>query len=86
MSPNFQVNTYQAIVITNTTKSFAIFTYQCGAMSWHGNATIGFNAGGNFHENHPLSGSAGVSSIACENSSRTVWRNLIYELTPRGSS
>jgi len=53
-------------------------------MAWHGNATIGFNAGGTLFENHPLSGMAYVNSIACTNQSRTVWTNLVYRLTPRG--
>ena len=79
-----QVNSYQAIVITNGTKSFAVFTYQCGAMAWHGSATIGFNSGGAYFENHPLSGTANVNSVACENSRLSVWTNLVYELTPRG--
>lgn len=81
---NFQINTHQTIVITNGTESFAVFTYLCGAMAWHGNATIGFNAGGTFFKNHPLSGTADVSSIACEDSSHMVWTNLVYKLTPRG--
>lgn len=79
-----QVNSYQAIVITNGTESFAVFTYQCGAMAWHGSATIGFNSGGAFFENHPLSGTRNANSIACENSKLAVWTNVVYKLTPRG--
>jgi hypothetical protein len=80
----FQTNTYQAVVITNGTESFVVFTYQCGAMTWHGNATIGFNAGGTWFENHPFSGTVNANLIACTNSSQTVWTNLVYKLTPRG--
>lgn len=78
-----QTNSYQGIVITNGTDSFAIFTYQCGAMTWSGNATIGFNAGGSHFENHPLSGTSSAKSIACMNYD-TVWANLVFKLTPNG--
>ena len=81
-----QTNTYQAVVITDGSESFAIFTYLCGAMAWHGNATIGFNAGGTWFENHVLSGTAGANSIACTNRSSSVWTNVVYKLTPRGMS
>lgn len=79
-----QTNTYQAVLITDGSKSFAIFTYQCGAMTWHGNATIGFNAGGTFFENHYLSGTTNAHLISCSNFSHTVWANLVYRLIPRG--
>jgi hypothetical protein len=77
-----QTNSYQGLVITDGRDSFAVFTYQCGAMTWSGNATIGFNAGGSQYENHPLSGSSITRSIACMNYSSTVWINLLFKLTP----
>ena len=61
-----------------------MFSYQCGGMTWNGNATIGFNAGGTWFENHPLSRTSNANSVACLNNSRTVWTNLVYKLTPRG--
>lgn len=73
-------------MITSGEESFAIFTYQCGAMAWHGNATIGFNAGGTWFENHPLSRTVNANSIACINDNYTVWTNLVYKLTPRGTT
>ena len=82
----FQTNSYQGIVVTNGTESYAVFIYQCGAVSWHGNATVGFNAGGTWFENHPLSGTRRVASIACLNSTTSVWTNLVYRLTPSGKS
>ena len=77
-----QTNSHQGIVITDGTDSFAVFTYQCGAMTWSGNATIGFNAGGSQFENHPLSGSSMTQSIGCMNYNSTVWTNLLFKLTP----
>jgi len=81
---HFQTNSYEGLVITNRTESYAVFTYLCGALSWHGNATIGFNAGGTLYKNYPGSGSSSVHSIACTNYSRSVWTNVVYKLTPNG--
>ena len=53
-------------------------------MSWHGNATVGFNAGGTLFENHPLTGTSSANLIACLSYSNTVWTNLVYKLTPSG--
>ena len=53
-------------------------------MTWSGNATIGFNAGGTQFENHPLSGTFSAMSIACLNSNNSVWTNLLFKLTPYG--
>ncbi len=77
-----QSNTYEGIVITNGKKSFAIFTYLCGSMNWHGYATIGINADGNFYTNYPLSGTSSVTEVACLNSPDSLVKNLIYPLTP----
>ena len=74
------------VVITDGTESFALFIYQCGAVSWYGNATVGFNAGGTWFENHPLSGTSSVSSVACLNSTGGIWTTLVYKLTPAGKS
>lgn len=81
-----QTNSYQGIVITDGTDSFAVFTYQCGAMTWSGNATIGYNAGGSQFENHPLSGSSNTESIGCMNYNNTVWTNIVFKLTPNSKT
>ena len=73
-------------MITDGTESYAVFIYQCGAVTWHGNATIGFNAGGTWFENHPLSGTFSADSVACLNYNSSVWTSLVYKLTPRGMS
>lgn len=83
---HFQTNSYQGIVITDGTESYALFIYQCGAVSWHGNATVGFNAGGTWFENHPFSGTRNVASVSCLNTTTSVWTNLVYKLTPDGKS
>ena len=74
-----QTNTFQGIVITNGYQSYTVFTYRCGSMQWSGNAVIGFKASSTLSEVHQLSGSS-ANSIACQNSPRNIWNNVIYQL------
>lgn len=74
-----QTNTFQGIVITNGYQSFTIFTYRCGSLQWSGDAVIGFKVNDELYEIHELSGNNG-SSIACQNSPRTIWSNVVYQL------
>ena len=77
-----QANSYQAVLITDgNQKSYAVFTFQCGLLNWAGDATIGFNAGGDYYENHPLSGLSLSNAIACVHND-SVWNNVIYNLVP----
>lgn len=77
-----QSNSYQAVLITDgANKSFAIFTFKCGALRWAGErSTIGFNAGGEYYANHPLSGQPFSNAIACLNNV-SIWNNIVYDLT-----
>ena len=77
-----QSNTFQAIAITDGSRSYAVYTYRCGDLEWSGGATIGYNGGpvGNFYANHPLSGSS-ASAIACLNSGVTEWSNVVYNIS-----
>ena len=79
-----QNNTYQAIIITDTTiKTYAIYTYQCGALNWAGEGIIGFNAGGDYYDNYPLSGLPQSNAIACVHANvGSVWNNQVYNLVP----
>ena len=70
------------MVVTDGTDSYALYIYQCGSMSWHGRATVGFNAGGSLFDNHPLSGNSSINSLACVNYTTTMWTSLVYKLTP----
>ena len=78
----FQTNTFQAITITNGTKSYAIFTYVCDMIEWSGSATIGFNAAGTFYANHPYSGTIDTDFIGCIHTPESSISNLIYDLVP----
>ena len=76
-----QNNSYQAVLITDgQEKSFAVFTFKCGTLNWSGRATTGFNAGGNYYANHPLSKQWFSSAISCLNN-HSVWNNVVYDLT-----
>lgn len=74
------MNSLQAVLITNGTTSYAVFTYQCGSLSWSRNTIIGYNAAGRIFENHPLSG-RNARNIACTNAPVSNWTNVLYNLT-----
>lgn len=78
-----QTNTFQGLVITDFTTSYAVFTYKCGDLGFSGDATIGFTAGDVLFANHRTSGYL-AKRIACVNSPDSQWVNLVYKLTADG--
>ena len=74
-----QRNSYQAVLITDGERSYALFLYHCDLLI-SGGAGIGYFASGNFFENHPLAKSARSDSVACSNSPHTAWNTLIYSI------
>ena len=48
-------------------------------MQWSDNAVIGFKANSELYEIHRLSG-RNANTIACQNSPRNVWSNVVYQL------
>ena len=75
-----QMNTLQAVLITNGTHSYTIFTYECGSIGWSFFTVIGYNAAGRIFENHPFSGSL-ADQIACANFPASNWTNVLYDLS-----
>ena len=75
-----QTNTFQGIVITNFTTSFAVFIYKCNDLQYSASATIGFTSFDVLFANHRLSG-YNAKNIACMNSGQNRWVNLVYKLT-----
>ena len=62
--------------------SYAIFTYKCDLLRWtNHNAGVGYSAGPNFFEEHPLSRNENVTDIDCLNYPSSVWYNLVYKLS-----
>ncbi len=78
------MNTYQAILATDGTSSYAIFTYRCGDINWARGSSIGYNAPGGIFFNHPLAGGTQAAGIDCSGSQ--TWTNLLYNLTGSSAS
>lgn len=77
---SLQTNTFQALVVTDGLRSYAVFTYKCNLLQWSGSnqhAVIGYNMRGRFM-NQPLSGFGQVVNVACVNNPATPWSNLVY--------
>ena len=68
-------------MITNGTKSYSVFTYECNQIEWSDESIIGYNAGGEYNETHPLSGTLLANAVDCLhiNTNVTV-NNIIYDL------
>ena len=69
-------------MVSDTLTTHVIFTYECEAMQWSRSgsnaAVIGFNAGGIYYHNHPLSGSTFIrDAVACTGRNVT---NMFYTL------
>ena len=76
-------------MITNGTKTYAVFTYHCDDITWASpgnNTVIGFYTGGTSYENHPLSGTPDASDIDCESYPPSLWNNIVYDVNPLGSN
>ena len=75
------MNTFQGILITNGTKSYSVFTYECDQLEWSDEAVIGYNAGGEYNATHPLSGTLLANAVDCLHSNINVTlNNIIYDL------
>ena len=60
-------STFQTVLITDGSSSYAVFIYECGGMEW-GGATIGWSeTHDSIRETHSLSG-RDSSDIGCTNS------------------
>ncbi len=72
------------MVVTDGSKTYSIFTYQCDLLDWSNEATIGYNAASDYFENHPLSGTVQADSLDCVNVpvDGSVWNNVVYDLVP----
>ena len=54
-------------------------------MNWSDEATIGFNAAGDYYMNHPFAGQLHANIIGCVHVSQgSPLNNVIYDLVPSG--
>ena len=68
--------------MTNGTQSYAVFTYECGDLDFPNLAVIGYYAPLGPHKTHPLSDTdVTADTIACVHL-KSVWNNIVYDLTP----
>ena len=72
--------------MTNFSRSFAVFTYQCGNLSYSGLVTIGFVTPDGLFANHPAALEGNAISIACLKSPFSEWVNVVYEISGKGTS
>jgi hypothetical protein len=70
-------NTFQGIIITNETTSFAVFIYECGGMDWSG-ADIGWVGSFYLYEKHPYGKTAYSKDMGCRYS--TTYSAIVYRL------
>lgn len=73
------------MLLSNSTKTYAIFIYNCDDVSWSDEATIGYNAAGDFFMNHPLSGRLHANAIGCVHvtaEDAVPINNVVYDLVP----
>ena len=82
-----QTNSFQAVLATDGTKSYAVFTYKCSSMNWAFQPTIGTNAGGTLYNNHPLTGYNYAFKIGCVHTGQPDdINNVVYDLVPNPDS
>ena len=77
----FQTNTFQGIVITDGTTSFAVFIYKCGDLNWESGTSIGFSAAGDLFANHPFAGRPDAQLLDCINQPANDYVNVIYAIS-----
>ena len=77
LSSQFATSTFEAVLITDGSSSYAVFIYECGGMEW-GGATIGWADTSSLYEKHSLSGLSTSSNIGCTNSN--FYSLLAYRL------
>ena len=74
-----QTNSFQAVLVSSNSTSYAIFTYRCGSLNWvNHKASIGYSAGEEFYTNHLLSRANNVNDVACLNEPYSEWSNIVY--------
>ena len=71
-------NTFQGILITDDSVTYAVFIYECGGMGW-GGGVIGWQAGPSQYASQSSSGESDNNYIGCEYSSTSS--AIVYELS-----
>ena len=72
----FTTSTFQCVLITDGSASYAVFIYDCGGMEW-GGAEIGWQATSSLYQKHNLSGYYSTD-VGCAYSSS--YSAIVYRL------
>ena len=70
-------NTFQGILITDDSSSYAVFIYDCGSMEW-GGGVIGWQEGLLQYNSHYLSGDSDSNDIGCLYS--TTYSAVVFKI------
>ena len=83
-----QTYTFQGMLVTDLSNSYAIFTYYCGDLSYsEHDAAIGYTIDRDLREIHEVSyRGEGPHTIACSNHPKSPWVNIVYNLTDNGKN
>ena len=79
--PQAITSTFQCVLITDGSTSYAVFIYECGGMEWDG-ASIGWQATSSLYQRHLLSGSHS-DKVDCEYSNFSS--AIVYRLDSKYS-
>ena len=60
----YSTNTFQGILITDDSSSYAVFIYDCGSMEW-GGGVIGWQEDLSDYNSHYLSGESDSNDVGC---------------------
>ena len=77
----YTTNSFQGVIITDGSVSYAVFLYACSYMRWSGNAVIGWQASSSYYRNHPLSGASNAKQIACLNNATSYYNTVLFKLS-----
>ena len=69
-------NTFQSILITDGTDTYAVFIYECGGMEW-GGGVIGWQDGPSLYVSQSSSGESDNYDIGCQYSSS--YSAIVYQ-------
>ena len=73
--------------MTDFFKSYAVFTYRCGDMSFSWPGTVGYvNYEYNIDVTHGATHRPSSHDIACFNMPESKWVNVVYEITRSGEN
>ena len=73
-----QTNTFQAVIASNGSLTYSVFTYKCGLIrDFNLVAAVGYSAKPNFYQYYPPHN---LINISCVNQPASNWSNVVYEI------